>query len=151
MIGCGNDDVPSGLPKQRDPGSRGPQRGKQVDPPLDLRAPPADASKTTSGMPFKRLKTAPGAGLQTGQRAVVRYTGWRQRTGETFVTTRGSVEMDPATAAPAFREALSMLRQGERVILWAPPGTEMPEPVVYEIELIDVVAPSPVVPAPGPR
>ena len=104
-----------------------------------------------SGLTFKRLATSSGATLQVGHRALVRYTGWRQRTGETFFTTSRPIEIDPSGAAPVFREVLPLLRKGEKAVLWAPAGDGVPEPIVYEIELVDTVAPSPLISTPGFR
>jgi hypothetical protein len=39
---------------------------------------------------------------------MIQYTGWRQKTGETFFTTKGSgqaIALDLAHAAPGFAEA----------------------------------------------
>ena len=49
---------------------------------------------------------------------------------------------DPAHAALAFREVLPLLHKGEQIVVWVPAGEGMPEPVVYEVELVDV-APKP--------
>ena len=148
IFGCGSDDVQSALPTHEEPGSRAPYRSKQIPPPIDL-AVPADAIKTSSGLTFKRLIAKSGVTLQPGQRAQVRYTGWRQRTGETFFTTSRPIEIDPSAAASVFREVLPLLRKGEKVVLWAPAGDGVSEPIVYEIELVDVVAPGPVVARPA--
>jgi len=78
---------------------------------------------------------------------MVRYTGWRQRTGETFFTTnRGGEAMgiDVAYAAPGFGEALQQLRKGEKAMLWVPPGQGSPETLVYEIEVVDIKSPTPI-------
>jgi peptidylprolyl isomerase len=76
---------------------------EQVSPPFDVSRPPADATKTTSGLIYKKLVTGTaGAQPGNGQTALVRYTGWRQRTGETFFTTRGRgqpIAIDVAHAA----------------------------------------------------
>jgi FKBP-type peptidyl-prolyl cis-trans isomerase len=77
---------------------------------------------------------------------LVHYTGWRQRTGETFFTTKGTSQpmaLDVAHAAPGFGEALQLLRKGERAVLWVPPaqGTDQgTETLVYEVEVVDIVA-----------
>src|ERR1700712_1329712 len=63
---------------------------EQIAPPLDLRTPPDDATRTASGLIYKTL-VANGRGVQAarGDTAVLQYTGWRQKTGETFFTTKG--------------------------------------------------------------
>jgi hypothetical protein len=118
----------------------------QVMPPLDIKAPPDDAAKTASGLPYKKLTASrTGALAQRGDTVLVHYTGWRQRTGETFFTTKGNSQpmtLDVAHAQPGFSEALQVLRKGEKAVLWLPPNETTPETLVYEIELVDVVSPS---------
>jgi hypothetical protein len=117
----------------------------QVKPPIDIKTPPEDATKTSSGLAVKKL-TAREAGAQArrGDSVMVHYTGWRQRTGETFFTTKGSSQpltLDVEHSAPAFSEALQLLHKGEKAVLWVPASDSTAEPLVYEIELIEVMAP----------
>ncbi|TMQ11615.1 MAG: hypothetical protein E6J91_22475 [Deltaproteobacteria bacterium] len=116
---------------------------KQVAPPLDVHKPPADATKTASGLVYKKL-VGHEAGVQPrrDQTALIRYTGWRRGSGETFFTMDDgqTIAIDIAHAAPGLREALPLLHKGEKVMLWLPPGDGMPEAVAYEVELVDVVA-----------
>jgi FKBP-type peptidyl-prolyl cis-trans isomerase len=83
------------------------------------------------------------SGLQArpDESVMIRYTGWRQNSGETFFTTGRegeSITVNPAYAAPAFREVIPLLHKGEKIVVWVPSGGGMPEPAVYEIELVDV-------------
>jgi hypothetical protein len=39
----------------------------------------------------------------------------------------------------AFREVIPLLQKSEQIMVWVPPGGGMPEPVVYQVELVDVV------------
>jgi FKBP-type peptidyl-prolyl cis-trans isomerase len=74
---------------------------------------------------------------------LIHYTGWRQRTGETFFSTtvRGQpIAIDLAHAASGFAEALPLLRKGEQAMVWVPASPGTAEPVAYEIEVIDVIA-----------
>ena len=83
---------------------------------------------------------------------LVRYTGWVQRTGETFFTTQGRAQpiaIDLAHAAPGFREALPRLHAGEKAVVWMPPRPGAREPVVYELELVEVVGSQPAAAAGG--
>lgn len=128
--------------------TRVPKRGvPQIPPPLDLRTPPADATKTASGLIYKRLGAGTtGAQPRSADTVLVRYTGWRQRTGVTFFTTQGRAQpiaIDLAHAAPEFREALPLLRAGEKAVVWMPPRPGTLEPVAYEIELVEVLASRP--------
>jgi hypothetical protein len=126
----------------------------QVKPPLNLKALPDDASKTASGLAYKKLTSRDtGAQPQRSDTVLVHYTGWRQRTGETFFTTKGSSQpmaVDVAHAAPGFGEALQLLRKGEKAVLWVPPGQGTSETLVYEVEVVDIVPP-PKVAEPTPQ
>src|SRR5262245_50252111 len=83
---------------------------QQVPPPLDLKEPPKDATKISSGLIYKKLVARDtGEAAKRNDTVMVRYTGWRQSTGETFFTTSSSGEalgIDVAYAAPSFGEAL---------------------------------------------
>jgi len=117
----------------------------RIAPPLDVKAPPADATKTASGLRYKKLASSDrGPRAQRSDTAMVKYTGWRPSTGETFFTTqtRGQpIALDVAYAAPGMAEALQLMRAGEKMMLWVPASETMPEPLVYEIEVVEVVAP----------
>jgi hypothetical protein len=118
---------------------------RQIAPPLDLKAPPGDSTKTASGLAVKKLtERAAGAQPQRSDTVLVHYTGWRQRTGETFFTTKGvsqPMALDVAHAAPGFSEAVQMLRKGEKAVVWVPPGEGTSETLVYEVEVVDIVSP----------
>jgi hypothetical protein len=141
----GDDDAQDGTPAATTPV---PKHGvPQVRPPIDLREPPTDATKTASGLIYKRLGAGTtGAQPRSEDTVLVRYTGWRQRTGETFFTTQGRAQpiaIDLAHAAPEFREALPLLHAGEKAVVWMPPRPGTREPVAYEIELVEVLARQP--------
>src|SRR4029078_1860780 len=127
----------------------------QIEPPLDLKAPPDDANKTASGLAFKKL-TSRDAGSQPRRNdtVLVQYTGWSQRTGSTFFTTKGNgqaIALDVGHAAHGVSEALQLLRKGERAVLWVPPGQGTDDTLVYEVEVIDIVStPSIAEPTPQP-
>ena len=99
--------------------------------------------KTGSGLSYKRLVEKPrGLQARPGESVLIRYTGWRQGTSETFFTTGTdgqTIAINPDYAAPGLREAIALLHKGEKLMLWLPAGEGMPEPVVYAIELVDVV------------
>jgi len=119
---------------------------EQVAPPLDLKEPPEDATKTASGLIYKKLVAREtGETAKRSDTVMVRYTGWRQRTGQTFFTMNRSVDamgIDVAYAAPGFGEALQELRKGEKAVLWVPPGQGSPETLVYEVEVVDIKSPT---------
>jgi hypothetical protein len=128
------------------PGRAAARTVEQVAPPFDISAPPGDATKTASGIVYKKLVTSDGGAQPTqSDTAVIHYTGWRQRSGETFFSTQGSgqpIAVDLSRAAPGFSEALPLLRKGETAVVWIPAGRGAPEPVVYQIQVVDVVAPA---------
>ena len=119
-------------------------RVTQVAPPLDVREPPADVVKTKSGLRYKKLVANDhGPRTQHGDRAMVRYTGWSARTGETFFTTQGRdqpIGVNVTHAAPAMAEALRAMRAGEKLVFWVPADDGAGESLVYEVELVDIIS-----------
>jgi hypothetical protein len=143
-VACGTDEPPEdGVGSAAKPS--GPRRViEQIAPPMDLKEPPVDATNTASGLVYKKLKDN-DRGARAGRRdtTLVHYTGWRQRTGETFFSTRARgqpISIDVAHAAPGFSEALQVLHKGEKAVLWVPPSQGTAEPLVYEVEVVDVVS-----------
>lgn len=158
LLACSReDDKPSAMITAPGPGSGSGAgvRKQQVAPPVDLKAPPADATKTASGLIYKKL--AVNTSGQTPKRndtVLINYTGWRQETGETFFTNQGRGEPMPlnlSQTAPGFTEALQQLRTGEKAVLWMPPNIgyktppAKPETLVYLVEVVDLRA-APAVP-----
>ena len=139
--GCGGED--EAAEKPRPTAKAEPRRVPQVQPPIDVKAPPKDAAKTASGLSYERLvEKSNGLQARPDESVLIRYTGWRQSSGETFFTTGTdgqAITINPAYAAPAFREVIPLLHKGEQIIVWVPAGGGMPEPVVYEVEIVDVV------------
>jgi len=130
-------------------------RVEQVTPPIPVQTPPADATKTATGLIYKTL-TPNAAGLQPKRNdaVLINYTGWRQASGETFFTNRGKgkpMRLGLTQAAPGFTEALQLMHKGETAMLWMPPAIgykvqpPAPETLVYQLEIVDVL-PAPPVP-----
>jgi FKBP-type peptidyl-prolyl cis-trans isomerase len=126
----------------------------QVAPPIPVQTPPADATKTESGLIYKKLvANAAGEAPKRNDIVVIKYTGWRQATGETFFSTaaRGPARMNLAQAAPGFTEAMQLVHKGETIMLWMPPAIgyksqpPKPETLVYQIELT-AITPAPAIP-----
>ncbi|HEX2686650.1 MAG TPA: FKBP-type peptidyl-prolyl cis-trans isomerase [Kofleriaceae bacterium] len=125
-------------------------RTGQVTPPFDLKTPPADATKTASGLVYKKIvANEAGAKPHRNDTVLINYTGWHQSTGDTFFTNRASHQPLPLNltkAAPGFVEAMQLLHKGEKAMLWMPPaiGYETPpaqgapETLVYEVEIVDL-------------
>lgn len=142
--GCGSEDHETNSRTNAEAPRASPRPAiPQVAIPIDLAKPPADAARTASGIVFTRRFTTTGRQPTADQVVLVRYTGWFQRSGHTFVTTAGRAQpiaIDLAHAAAGFREVIPLLHAGEKVMLWLPPNSDTRDPVAYELELIDVVA-----------
>ena len=137
-------------------------KSEQIAPSLDLKNPPIDAVKTKSGLVYKKLKIVDGATrAQRNDTVMINYTGWRQTTGETFYSNRDRGQPMPlplANTAPGFTEAMQLIGKGEKAMLWlppsigykgAPPPGTAPETLVYEVEVVEIVAAPPVPPDVG--
>lgn len=124
-----------------------PEAGAIPAPP-DVAAPPADASRTASGLASKVLK--PGTGTQhpgPTSRVRVHYTGWTTN-GEMFDSTyaRGEPATIPiADAVSGFRQGLQLMVEGEKRRLWIPeslafrgaPGAPRGM-LVFDVELLKI-------------
>ena len=162
VTGCQKDPPPSDqFGKSVEPHGSGAgvakPKSEQLAPPVDLKTPPADATKTASGLVYKKLQAnAAGAAIGKNDTVLVTYTGWHQATGETFFTNRTAgaapVAMSLAATPAGFTEGFQLLKKGERAVFWMPPniGYKVPPPQpetnVYEMEITDV-EPAPAVPA----
>jgi len=128
-------------------------------PPPDLAKPPADAERTASGLVSRQLK-APSSNKRAERHDRVRivYVGWDE-TGRAFDSSapRGAfAEVTMTHGFPGWQEALALLREGEKRRFWIPsglsydafPGT-VRGPLVYDIELVQVVDTPPPPPVPA--
>src|SRR5688572_12111914 len=89
---------------------------------------------------------------------MIKYTGWRQASGETFFSNMKEDKPMPlnlAVTARGFTEALQLVRKGEKAMLWLPPeiglknapaGGKPGETLVYLVEVVDIVEAPPVPP-----
>jgi FKBP-type peptidyl-prolyl cis-trans isomerase len=116
-------------------------------PPADVKAPPADAKKTVSGLAYKVL--TPGAGgrhPKTSSQVTVHYTGWTTD-GKMFDSS--VVKGQPATFAldgviPGWTEGLQLMVEGEKTRFWIPEklaykGQSAPYgTLVFDVELIKI-------------
>ncbi len=122
-------------------------------PPPDVKAPPADAQKTPSGLAFKIITPGTGTTHPTvNDRVTVNYTGWTTD-GKMFDSTKARNK--PSTfqlgqVLPGWIEGLQPMVVGETRRLWVPEklafnGMEgRPKGmVVFDIELLEIV--------PGPQ
>ncbi len=138
-------------------GSAAKPKAQQVTPPMDIKAPPPDAIKTSSGLVYKKLVTNDaGAAAKKNDTVLINYSGWRQTTGETFFTNKNRGQPMPlnlATTAPGFTEAMQLIKKGEKGMLWVPPSIGYKgapqanaETLVYEVEVVDIQS-APEIPA----
>jgi peptidylprolyl isomerase len=120
----------------------------QIPAPPDVATPPADATKTASGLATKVLK--PGTGKEHPAKddlVMVHYSGWTTD-GKMFDSSvaRGTPSTFPvARVIPGFSEGLQLMVQGEKRRLWIPEalaykGQEgRPKGMlVFDVELIDM-------------
>jgi FKBP-type peptidyl-prolyl cis-trans isomerase len=115
--------------------------------PPDVSAPPADASRTATGLASKVLR--PGTGTRhprPNSRVMVQYTGWTTD-GKMFDSSVARNE--PATfgldeVIPGWTQGVQMMVEGERRRFWIPAplayeGRDGPQGMlVFDIELIKI-------------
>jgi FKBP-type peptidyl-prolyl cis-trans isomerase len=114
-------------------------------PPADVKAPPADAKKTASGLAYKVLKEGVGGRhpRPTGS-VTVNYTGWTTD-GKMFDSS--VVHGEPATfqvdgVIPGWTEGLQLMYEGEKTRFWIPEnlaykGKQAPYGMlVFDVELL---------------
>ena len=116
--------------------------------PADVKAPPADATKTASGLAYKVLQ--PGVGgrhPKPSNQVTVDYSGWTASDGKMFDSS--IVKGQPATFAvdgviPGWTEGLQLMVEGEKARFWIPEkiayaGKQAPYGMlVFDVELIKI-------------
>src|SRR5579871_6598644 len=131
---------------------RGLQQGGAGQPD-DVKAPPADAKKTDSGLAYKVLKPGTGKEKPTPADTVeVHYTGWTTD-GRMFDSSvkRGQPAHFPVGAViKGWTEGLQLMTVGEKTRFWIPaglaygdtPGGGRPAGMlVFDVELLGITAP----------
>jgi FKBP-type peptidyl-prolyl cis-trans isomerase len=124
-------------------------RGKQVPPPADVAAPPANARKTDSGLAYVILQEGDGDKHPRSEDTVeVRYTGWTTD-GVTFDTTedKGPRSFELGRVIPGWTEGVALMTPGSKVRFWVPeelaykgrPGAPQGM-LVFDIELLGIQA-----------
>ena len=115
--------------------------------PTDVKAAPADAKKTASGLAYKVIKDGVGGRHpKSSNKVTVHYTGWTTD-GKMFDSsvTRG----EPATfllenVIPGWTEGLQLMVEGEKMRFWIPErlayqGKQAPYgALVFDVELIKI-------------
>lgn len=105
--------------------------GTTLPPPSDVKAPPAGAKKTSSGLAYRVLTPGKGKQHPTAQNEVtVQYTGWTTD-GKMFDSsvTRGQAATFPLNRVIAgWTEGVQLMVEGEKTRFW------IPEPLAYRGE-----------------
>lgn len=126
---------------------------KAPDTPADVAAPPADATKTKSGLAYKVLKKGTGTRKPIATDTVkVHYAGWTTD-GKIF---DNSIQRDEMAEFPlngvikGWTEGVQLMVEGEKTRFWIPVELAyMNQPgrpagmLVFDIELFDIVTPEP--------
>ena len=116
--------------------------------PSDVKAPPADAKKTASGIAYRVLREGTGGRHpKASDQVTVHYTGWTTD-GKMFDSsvTRGQPATFPLDGVIAgWTEGVQLMSEGEKVRFWIPEklaykGERAPYGMlVFDIELIKIV------------
>jgi peptidylprolyl isomerase len=116
--------------------------------PADVAAPPADATKTASGLAYKIL--APGTGTvhpRKRDNVLVHYSGWTTdgKMFDSSIVKGEPMELSLDRVIPGWVEGIQLMTEGEKVRFWIPqklaykgePG--MPAGMlVFDVELIKI-------------
>jgi FKBP-type peptidyl-prolyl cis-trans isomerase len=120
---------------------------QSLPPPSDVKAPPADAKKTPSGLAYKVVKPGTGTRHPTSTSSVtVHYTGWTTD-GKMFDSSvsRGQPATFPLNRVIAgWTEGLQLMTEGEKTRFWIPEslaykGQRAPfGMLVFDVDLIKI-------------
>ena len=122
-------------------------KASPTQPPPDVKAPPADAKKTSSGLAYKVITAGTGSRHPTARSEVtVHYTGWTTD-GKMFDSSvlRGSPATFPLNGViPGWTEGVQLMVEGEKTRFWIPEalaykGQSPPYGLlVFDVELIKI-------------
>src|SRR2546428_2159536 len=128
------------------------QTPSTIPAPPDVAAPPADATKSSSGLASKVIAKGTGKDHPTKDDVVVvQYTGWKTD-GSMFDSSVGKGKpaiFGVSRVIAGFSEGLQMMVTGEKRRLWIPEGLayrgqrEPKGTLVFDVELIDVPSHAP--------
>jgi FKBP-type peptidyl-prolyl cis-trans isomerase len=120
---------------------------KMIPPPPDVKAPPADAKKTSSGLAYKVITPGKGTQHPTAQSEVtVHYTGWTTD-GKMFDSSvaRGEPSSFPLNGViKGWTEGVQLMVEGEKTRFWIPEnlayrGQKPPYGLlVFDVQLINI-------------
>jgi FKBP-type peptidyl-prolyl cis-trans isomerase len=133
-----------------------PPKPDDIPPPPDVKAPPADAKKTASGLAYKVLTPGKGKDKPALTDTVqVHYTGWTTdgRMFDSSVKRGAPAKFPVGGVIKGWTEALQLMVVGEKTRLWIPsqlaygdtPGSGRPQGMlVFDVELLEIIsAPKP--------
>lgn len=135
-----------------------PPKSDDIPAPADVAAPPAEATKTASGLAYRVIQKGTGTNHPTPEDTVeVHYTGWTTD-GKMFDSSvkRGSTIKFPLRAViKGWTEGVQLMVEGEKTRFWIPEELaykgvpNRPQgTLVFDVELIKIIqAPKPI-PAP---
>ena len=145
--------APTPPPPPPSPPPAPPRNPDDLPPPPDVKAPPADAGKTASGLASKVLQPGTGKQKPTREDSVeVHYTGWTTD-GRMFDSSvkRGKPARFPVGGViKGWTEGLQLMVVGEKRRFWIPadlaygetPGGGNPAGMlVFDVELLGVTSP----------
>jgi peptidylprolyl isomerase len=131
-------------------GCEGVDPGPSITVPADVKAPPADAKTTASGLAWKVLKAGQGTvHPKATDQVTVHYSGWTTD-GALFDSsvTRGAPAQFPLNGViKGWTEGVQLMVEGEESRFWIPPELAYgnnPEPgypagtLVFDIQLISI-------------
>jgi FKBP-type peptidyl-prolyl cis-trans isomerase len=116
--------------------------------PADVAAPPADATKTPSGLAYKIL--APGSGTvhpRKRDKVLVNYSGWTTdgKMFDSSIVKGEPLEFSLEQVIPGWVEGIQLMTEGEKVRFWIPQKLAykgeagMPSGMlVFDVELIKI-------------
>jgi peptidylprolyl isomerase len=117
-------------------------------PPPDVKAPPADAHRTASGLAYKELRAGTGTRRASPfSQVLVHYTGWTTdgRMFDTSLTRGQPVEMRLDGVIRGWTEGVALMSEGERMRFWVPEnlayegrGDGPRGMLVFDIELVKI-------------
>jgi peptidylprolyl isomerase len=124
-------------------------RPSPLIPPPDVKAPPADAKKTASGLAYKELRPGSGSTRRPSpfSQVLVHYTGWTTdgRMFDSSVTRGQPVEMRLDEVIKGWTEGVGMMSEGQRMRFWIPEnlayqgrGDGPRGMLVFDVELVKI-------------
>ncbi len=122
-----------------------------VDPPSDVADPPADATRTRSGVAFKVLKKGQGTRHPAAtDRVVVHSSGWTAdgRLFDSSLPHGKPFVFDLRGVIPGYAEGVQLMVVGDRIRLWVPAnlaywgtGPQTPQGrLTFDVELLEIEA-----------